>query len=190
VVAAPAGLGDVGTGGQPTGPDCAALLAAGRASIERGVAERRLRLDEVLQLCLSTLQQALACRSVVFCLREARSSGPPRLRGRLALGPLPPHVFDVRPAMHGDLLSVVSARAIDTLIADAAAVAARMPSWWREQVRPGTFLLLPLAMKGATLGLIYADREHAGSLAPSEVELAALRSLRDSVLGAFAGGLR
>jgi len=171
----------------------AGTLAEGRAQLERGLAEGRLRLNDALQLGLSTLQQGLGCRSVVFCLREARPQAPGqphRLRGRFALGPLPAEVFEVQPASQGDLLAVVSARAVDTLIADATAVATRMPGWWRERVRAGTFLLLPLATKGTTLGLIYADKRDAGTLAPSEAELAAVRSLRDALTGAFVRGLR
>jgi len=172
---------------------CVAALSDGRHRIERGLAEGRMRLNDVLQLGLATLQQGLSCRSVVFCLRDARATRQgqmQRLRGRLALGPLPAEVFDVQPANSGDLLAVVSARAVDTLIADAGTVAARMPAWWRERVNAGTFLLLPLAMKGATLGLIYADKSEAGSLAPSVAQLAAARSLRDVMTGAFVSGLR
>ncbi len=172
---------------------CLATLADGRHRIERGLAEGRMRLDDVLQLGLAALQQGLSCRSVVFCMRDARASREgqmQRLRGRLALGPLSAEVFDVQPANRGDLLAVVSARAVDTLIADAGTVAARMPAWWRERVNAGTFLLLPLAMKGATLGLIYVDKSQAGSLAPSVEQLAAARSLRDAMTGAFVSGLR
>lgn len=167
-------------------------LAEGRERIERGLADGRLKLNEVLQTGLAALQQALACRNVVFCLREARPPGlgqAPHLRGRVALGPLPAEVFDVQPATGGDLLAVVSARAVDTLITDAATVSARMPGWWRERVRAGTFLLLPLAMKGTTLGLIYADKRDAGTLAPSDEQLAAARLLRDAMTSAFAKGL-
>ncbi|MBL8348391.1 MAG: HDOD domain-containing protein [Rubrivivax sp.] len=172
---------------------CLAALSDGRHRIERGLADGKMRLNEVLQLGLATLQQGLSCRSVVFCLRDARGTRQgqmQRLRGRMALGPLPAEVFDVQPANSGDLLAVVSARAVDTLIADAGTVAARMPAWWRERVNAGTFLLLPLAMKGATLGLIYADKSEAGSLAPSVEQLAAARSLRDAMTGAFVSGLR
>jgi serine/threonine protein kinase len=164
-----------------------ASLCAGRERIEQAMAERKVKLNDVLQLALATLQQALGCRSVVFCLREGPAQ---RLRGRIALGPLPAALFDVQPAPQGDLLAVVSARAVDTLIADARTVAARMPAWWRQHVQAGTFLVLPLALKGVTLGLIYADRTDAGSLKPNEAELAAVRSLRDVVVDAFASGLR
>lgn len=178
-----------GCAGGPVVSAPAEALAEGRARIQRGLAERRLKLNEVLQTVLVTLHQALSCRSVVFCLRDAREAKAQCLRGRLALGPLPADVFEVQPAKQGDLLAVVAARAVDTLIADAHAIAARMPPWWRQWVNAGTFLVLPLAMKGATLGLIYADRIEAGSLAPSEAELAEVRSLRDAVVGAFADGL-
>jgi len=172
---------------------CVSRLADGRTRIERGLAAGAMRLNEVLQLALATLQEGLACRSVVFCLRDAQGSRQgqmQRLRGRLALGPLPADVFDVQPANSGDLLAVVSARAVDTLIADAGTVATRMPPWWQQRVKAGTFLLLPLAMKGTTLGLIYADRSEAGSLAPNEAQLAAARALRDVMTRAFASGVR
>ena len=65
-----------------------------------------------------------------------------------------------------------------------------MPAWWGERVNAGTFLLLPLAMKGTTLGLIYADRSEARSLAPSDAQLAAARALRDVITGAFVSGVR
>ncbi|MCW5633655.1 MAG: HDOD domain-containing protein [Rubrivivax sp.] len=190
--------GAIGTA--PAGLAGAALgtLTQGRMEIERGLAERRLKFNDVLQLGLATLQQALACRAVVFCLRDAASGpsqapplrGAPRMRGRLAIGPLPADVFVVQPAASGDLLAVVTARAVDTLIADAATVAARMPPWWQQRVRAGTFLALPLALNGSPLGLIYADRAEAGSLKPTDTELAAVRSLRDVVVGALAGAVR
>jgi len=176
-----------------SGDACVSRLADGRTRIERGLAAGAMRLNEVLQLALATLQEGLACRSVVFCLRDAQGSRQgqmQRLRGRLALGPLPADVFDVQPAHSGDLLAVVSARAVDTLIADAGTVATRMPAWWQQRVKAGTFLLLPLAMKGTTLGLIYADRSEAGSLAPNEAQLAAARALRDVMTRAFASGVR
>jgi hypothetical protein len=51
--------------------------------------------------------------------------------------------------------------------------------------RPGTFLLLPLLMKGSTFGLIYADRLQPGSIAAAEKELSLLRTLRNQAVMAF-----
>ena len=86
-----------------------------------------------------------------------------------------------------DLLAAVCHKGVDTLIADATAanVATRLPAWLRRQPDAQTFLLLPLAMKGATFGLIYADRASPGSIAAGEKELSRLRTLRNQALMAF-----
>jgi hypothetical protein len=160
-------------------------LDAGRDHIQQGLGSGTLRLNDVLQRALATLHEALACRAVVLCLRDGASG---RLVGRVALGPLPAALFEVTPAAQGDLLAVVSARAVDTLIDDAAAVAKRMPPWWQSRVCAGSFLVLPMVLKGAAIGLIYADCAEAGALQPSAAELGSVRALRDAVVAAFAAG--
>ena len=86
-----------------------------------------------------------------------------------------------------DLLAAVCHKGVDTLIADAttANVAARLPAWLRRQPQAQTFLLLPMAMKGATFALIYADRAQPGSIAAGEKELSLLRTLRNQAVMAF-----
>ena len=78
-------------------------------------------------------------------------------------------------------------KGVDTLIADATAanVAARLPAWLRREAQAQTFLLLPMAMKGSTFALIYADRAQAGSIAAGEKELSLLRTLRNQAVMAF-----
>ena len=51
-----------------------------------------------------------------------------------------------------------------------------------------TPLLLPLLLKGAPIGLIYADKGAAGSIVLGEAELGLLRGLRDQAVAAFARG--
>lgn len=86
-----------------------------------------------------------------------------------------------------DLLAAVCQKGVDTLIADATAanVASRLPAWLRRQPHVQTFLLLPMAMKGATFALIYADHAQAGSIAAGEKELSLLRTLRNQAVLAF-----
>ncbi|MBL8342048.1 MAG: HDOD domain-containing protein [Rubrivivax sp.] len=167
----------------------AQALRAGRLRIQQGLAGGSMRLNDALALALTTLRDALACRVVVLCLRDASPGAPAgRLVGRFALGPLPPTLFEVRPAAQGDLLAVVCARGVDTLIDDAATVGVRMPAWWQRQVKAGSFVVLPLVLKGTTLGLIYADRAEPGGLKPGSAELDSARALRDALVAAIAAG--
>ena len=80
------------------------------------------------------------------------------------------------------------AKGADLLIADAKTVAAKLPPWYRQRVNAPTFLLLPMLMKGAPIGLIYADKATAGSIVLGESELGLLRGLRDQAVAAFSRG--
>ena len=64
-------------------------------------------------------------------------------------------------------------------------MANRLPAWYLEGVNAPSFLLLPLMLRNAPFGLIYADVAQAGGLAPEEKELALLRALRNQVVMAF-----
>ena len=165
-------------------------LQAGLEALQVAVQNPALRLNEVLSLVLETLQQALELRCVVFCLREPRTG---HLVGRVALGT---GAEDIRAAFRvpiegaatTDLFAAVCTRGADLLISDSRTVAARLPAWYRQRVNAATFLLLPLLLKGAPIGLIYADKAVAGSLALDTQELALLRRLRDQAVAAFAKG--
>ena len=139
---------------------------------------------------LQTVQQALDLRCVVFCLREPKSGD---LVGRVALGVGSSEVsaaFRVAPqaAAATDLFAAVCAKGADLLIADAKSVATRLPAWYRERVNAPTFLLLPLQIKGAPIGLIYADKAVAGLIVLGDAELTLLRGLRDQAVAAFGNG--
>jgi hypothetical protein len=51
-----------------------------------------------------------------------------------------------------------------------------------------TFLLLPLMLKGAPIGLIYADRGQANTLVLGETELLLVKGLRDQAMVALSRG--
>jgi hypothetical protein len=144
---------------------------------------------------LDTLQAALSCRSIVFCLRDPRSG---LLTGRFGLGEAAQTVsaalrIDPAQASRGDVFSALCARGADTLITDASTgpLAQKLPAWYRGTINAPTFLLLPLMHKGAPFGLIYADKAEAGSLRLDADELALVKALRDQVVlvfGRSAGG--
>ena len=167
-----------------------ARLTQGLDAAREAVANKSMRLNEVLNLVLETVQQALDLRCVVFCLREPRTG---HLVGRVALGVGSSEIsaaFRVAPesAAGTDLFAAVCAKGADLLIADAKSVATRLPAWYRQRVNAPTFLLLPMQLKGSPIGLIYADKAVAGSIVLGEADLALLRGLRDQAVAAFGKG--
>jgi hypothetical protein len=92
-----------------------------------------------------------------------------------------------QPGMPVDLFAAVCRKGVDTVISDTTRgdMASRLPAWYRASVNAPSFLLLPLMLRQAPLGLIYADAARAGALAPLEKELALLRALRNQVVMAF-----
>jgi eukaryotic-like serine/threonine-protein kinase len=64
----------------------------------------------------------------------------------------------------------------------------RLPAWFRDKIAAPTFLLLPMVVKGAPVGLIYADRTEANSLVLGAAELALVKGLRDQAVLALSRG--
>jgi eukaryotic-like serine/threonine-protein kinase len=165
------------------------VLAAGVQDITNSMVADNFKLNEVLRMVLETMFRALSFQRVVFCLRDPRTE---TLVGRFGLGDrvetlAPVFRIPLKPTGTPDLFSAICAKAMDTLIADAtvANIAPRLPAWFRQQVAAPSFLLLPLAMKGNTVALIYADKARAGGIEVQEKELALLRTLRNQAVMAF-----
>jgi len=170
-------------------PPMAELLAAGIQDITNSMVADNFRLNEVLRMVLETMYRALDFRRIVFCLRDPKTE---MLTGRFGLGDAADavsKVFKVPLKLQpgADLFAAVCAKGMDTLIADATAanIASRLPPWYRQSVNAPAFLLLPLAMKGATFALIYADKAQAGAIDLGEKELSLLRTLRNQAVMAF-----
>lgn len=163
------------------------LLAAGVQDITDVMVEQ-FQLNAVLRMILETIYRALGFRRVVFCLRDARGQA---LTGRLGVGAdverLAPLLRIDLTAQPPDLLAAVCLKGADTLIQDARAanIATRLPGWFRGELQAQSFLLLPLMLKGAPLGLIYADHAVAGAVQLGEKELSLLRTLRNQAVMAF-----
>ena len=181
--------------------DAANVLTNGIQDITNTLLEN-FRLNDVLHMILETMLRALGCRRVIFCLRDAKTGA---LQGRIGIGEgvdLVKAQFTVPMALPAaatpDLFSIVCQKNADMLIADAMAapIASRLPAWFKGPAYAPTFLLLPLTMKrkgqpDMVVGMIYADKGEAGSLAINEKELSLLRTLRNQAVMAFkqtAGG--
>ena len=168
------------------GTPIAELLAAGIQDITNTMVED-FKLNEVLRMVLETMYRALGLRRVIFCLRDAKTD---MLTGRFGLGDDAQAVAaHFKVALKGDLtlFTAVCLKNVDTLISDATlpAMVARLPAWYQKSVNAPAFLLLPLQMKGAPFGLIYADKAQAGGIALGDRELSLVRTLRNQAVMAF-----
>ncbi len=163
------------------------LLAAGVQDITDAMVDN-FQLNAVLRMILETIYRALGFRRVIFCLRDARGQA---LTGRLGVGAdverLAPLLRVDLTAQPPDLVAAVCLKGADTLIQDARAsnITPRLPSWFRGELQAQSFLLLPLILKGAPLGLIYADHPKAGAVQLGDKELSLLRTLRNQAVMAF-----
>jgi len=177
-------------GQQPTREQAVDMLTAGVQDITHAMVES-FKLNEVLRMILETIYRGLGFRRIVFCLRDPKTE---TLTGRFGLGegveavtPAFRIALNTPPGAAADLFSAVCQKGVDTLIADAGVpkIAERLPAWFEGPVRASSFLLLPMAMKGAPFALIYADKVRAGSIDLDEKELSLLRTLRNQAVMAF-----
>jgi eukaryotic-like serine/threonine-protein kinase len=151
------------------GPPAAEVLASGVQDITNSMVADNFKLNEILRMVLETMFRGLGFRRVVFCLRDPKTE---TLTGRFGLGE---GVDKLAPAFRiplkagtgtPDLFTAICGKGMDILIADATTeqMQSRLPAWFRQQVGAPTFLLLPMAMKGSTFALIYADKARAGGI--------------------------
>ena len=174
-------------GAPPDSGQASELLAAGIQEITDAMVNS-FQLNGVLRMILETIYRALGLRRVIFCLRDARGQ---TLTGRLGVGDGVERLATLlRVDLTGqppDLLAAVCLKGADTLIQDARAanIAARLPVWFKGELHAQSFLLLPLMLKGAPLGLIYADHAQAGAVRLDDKQLSLLRTLRNQAVMAF-----
>jgi serine/threonine protein kinase len=162
-------------------------LAAGIQDITNAMVED-FKLTDVLRMILETMYRAMEFDRIIFCMRDAKTE---MMTGRFGLGQdvesctktFKTHLKTATP----DLFGVVCVRGADTMITDASEkrIVERLPQWYLQTLNAPTFLLLPLQIKGAPFGLIYADKKVHGSLELDEKELSLLRTLRNQAVMAF-----
>ncbi len=162
-------------------------LTAGIQDITNAMVED-FKLSDVLRMILETMYRAMEFDHIIFCMRDAKTE---TMTGRFGLGAgVETHVKGFRAPLKAatpDLFSVVCNKGTDTMISDATEprIAQRLPAWYHSGLNAPTFLLLPLLIKGAPFGLIYADKKKRGALELDEKELALLRTLRNQAVMAF-----
>jgi eukaryotic-like serine/threonine-protein kinase len=178
----------------PTGviapEEAAAVLAAGIQDITNAMVES-FKLNEVLRMILETMYRGLGFRRVIFCLRDPKTE---TLTGRFGLGdgveavvPLFRVPLRVMPGLQPDLFTAICTKGADTLISDASQpkIAERLPPWFLSGAKAHSFLILPMALRGAPFAMIYADKAQPGSVVLDEKQLSLLRTLRNQAVMAF-----
>jgi HD-like signal output (HDOD) protein len=168
-------------------PRVTETLTAGIQDITNAMVED-FKLSDVLRMILETMFRAMQFDHIIFCMRDAKTE---TMTGRFGLGngvePLVKSFKVPLKATTPDLFAVVCNKGTDTMISDAteARIMQRLPEWYRKGLSAPTFLLLPLMIKGAPFGLIYADKKAHGALELDDKELALLRTLRNQAVMAF-----
>ena len=162
-------------------------LTAGIQDITNAMVDD-FKLTDVLRMILETMFRAMEFDHIIFCMRDAKTE---MMSGRFGLGSsVELYVKTFKSHLKAptlDLFAAVCANGSDTMINDAteSRIAKRLPEWYQKGINAPTFLLLPLQIKGAPFGLIYADKATRGSLELNEKELGLLRTLRNQAVMAF-----
>lgn len=141
-------------------------------------------LADVLRIILETLYRGIGFEHVLLCIKDGHSRS---MVAKFGFGPqIDELVRRFRFPLGGkkDIFEVALARGADILISDVGdpKISGHIPEWFGKACTAQTFLLLPLVIKGSAVGLIYADKPHAGELVIPENLLSMLRALRNQAL--------
>ncbi len=171
----------------PRSDQVSQTLAAGIQDITNAMVDD-FELGDVLHMILETMYRAMAFDRIIFCMRDFKTE---TITGRFGLGEgVELHVKGFKvplKAAKPDLFAVVCIKGVDSMISDASEsrIAQRLPDWYHKSLNAPAFLLLPLQIKGAPFGLIYADKTTKSTMELDEKELSLLRTLRNQAVMAF-----
>jgi len=167
------------------------LLLAGVQDVTQLRASGHGKVNDVVLAVLETLYGALGFRFATVCLKDARAG---QFRARVALGEDSTRMqggFTFPVASSRDLFHLAMENDADLMISDAASPKIRdlLPDWHRKLLPDAkSFIVLPLVVGKAQLGLFYADRtlEAPEGVPPDETAL--IKALKGQVLAALAPG--
>lgn len=161
-----------------------AILASGLQDVSNSLIDDAVSINDILRMILEAMYTGMGFARVVLCIKDARRN---TMHGKFGFGADVQDLvssFDFPLAAPPDVFLVALQNNADILITDVddPKIAARIPAWYRSHVAAGTFVLFPIVVKGKPIGLIYADRPHAGDIAIPEKELSLLKSLRNQAV--------
>ncbi len=161
------------------------LLLAGVQDVTQMRASGRCRVNELMMLTLETLYNSLGFRFGVVCLKDVKTN---TFRSRLSLGEN--HVarqagFTFPVPATRDLFHLAMENDADLMIADATSIKIRdlLPTWHKLLLPDArSFIVLPLVVQKARLGLFYADRINPAPEGVPPDETALIKALKAQVL--------
>ena len=170
-------------------PDAEAILAAGIQDISNTLVED-FKLNDVLRIILETMYRAKGFRRVILCIRDMKHN---TMTGRFGFGPDAMEMatrFTFPLEGEKNIFQAALKNGADVLIKDANApnMHEHIPEWFTKTLGAETFVLFPLAIKGKSVAMIYADKPRAGDIVIPEKELSLMRTLRNQAVMAIKQG--
>jgi HD-like signal output (HDOD) protein len=194
------GAGEDEQGSYPSGKPKNArdLLLAGVQDVTQMRASGKHKVNDVVLAVLETLYTAMGFRFATVVLKDVRSG---QYRARVSFGadksatqagfafPAPAAGTPAAGAANRDLFFLAMANNADLMISDAASPKIRdlLPAWHRQLLPDAkSFIVLPLVVGQAQLGLFYADRIQAAPEGVPPDETSLIKALKGQVLAALA----
>ena len=167
------------------GADAQRVIAAGIRDVTEALTSD-LAFNDILRMVLETMHRGFGFSRTMIFIRDSRLN---TMRARFGFGSeieslIPTCEFPL--AFAPDVFHVAVEKGVDIVIENARAdnIIQRIPDWYRRILDPRSFLLLPITLKSAAIGVLYADSERAGIKLDAE-QLGSLRTLRSQVVLAF-----
>ena len=160
------------------------ILASGLQDVGNSLIDDNISINDILRMILEAMYTGMGFEHVVLCIKDGRRNA---MCGKFGFGDDVQRLvkaFDFSLAGQPDVFLVALQNNADILISDIddSKIATRIPAWYRRHVPAHTFVLFPIIVKGKPVGLIYADRPHAGDITIPEKELSLLKSLRNQAV--------
>ncbi|MHB1076724.1 HDOD domain-containing protein [Thiobacillus sp.] len=160
------------------------ILASGLQDVGNSLIDDSISINDILRMILEAMYTGMGFEHVVLCIKDGRRNA---MCGKFGFGDDVQRLvkaFDFSLAGQPDVFLVALQNNADILISDIddSKIATRIPAWYRKHVPAHTFVLFPIIVKGKPVGLIYADRPHAGDITIPEKELSLLKSLRNQAV--------
>ncbi|MBI3432522.1 MAG: HDOD domain-containing protein [Hydrogenophilales bacterium] len=175
---------DAGGKVQRTPEEVQSILASGLQDVGNSLIDDSISINDILRMILEAMYTGMGFGHVLLCIKDGRRNA---MCGKFGFGDGAQGLvktFDFSLAAQPDVFLVALQNNADILISDIddPKIATRIPAWYRQHVAARTFVLFPIIVKGKPVGLIYADRPHAGDITIPEKELSLLKSLRNQAV--------
>jgi len=190
------GIGEEEQGSYPSGKpkNARELLLAGVQDVTQMRASGTHKVNDVVLAVLETLYTAMGFRFATVVLKDVRSG---QYRARVSFGAdkaatQAGFAFPAAPAAGSasrDLFLLAMANNADLMISDASSPKIRdlLPAWHRQLLPDAkSFIVLPLVVGQAQLGLFYADRIQTAPEGVPPDETSLIKALKGQVLAALA----